>query len=202
MGTKKLKLLPRTILYYTQPPPQELVTLLCGLFQYGPRNTPEQQNLRLIKWNYKNRYRETFILAFEDKIYYVKRFYPLTFKEKFKYMELFPRAHKCFTLSQRLIKSGFQIPKPVLALSYRRKPFCQDSIFVNEKYDGISLEDMMKSEIDVHVKHEVMHNFARTIGTFYRKGFIQTDPNLENFLLDISTGENRIAFIDIDQTIL
>lgn len=201
MRIKRRRLAQRTVVYYSQLPDPELVAGVAKLFETMIGSAPGEQNLKLIKRNYKERSRETYSLNFAEEIYYVKKFYPLTLRERLKYRRFSPRGVQCFFLSSLLLRAGFAIPEPVFALSYHRKLFHRESIFVTKKCNGISLKEFVRSEAETIIKNGVIHKFAQTLGRFYRKGFIQTDPNFGNFLLDLTPDNQTFVFIDIDAII-
>lgn len=187
--------------YYSQLQASELVAGVARLFQQMAGNVHGDQNLTLIKKNYKERYREIYVFQFENEIYYVKRFYPLTLREKLKYWQFSPRGIKCLTLSRLLLRAGFSVPEPMFVLTYQRRLFRWESIFVARKFDGISLGEFVTSNVETTIKNEVMYKFAQTLGRFYSKGFIQTDPNFGNFLMDRSGKNTTFTFVDIDAII-
>jgi hypothetical protein len=198
MKVKKQKISATTTLYYVQDPDPMLVQLVNSHFQFEIGNLPEQANIKMIGRNAYNSPREVYTLEINDEIYYIKKFYPLAFKQQLKYHSLMSRGLQNFLLSQRLIAAGFNTPQPLFALVKHRGLFHNESIFVTNESKGVPLKELAISEVETGIKENIMLHFARTMGLLYKKGFIQTDTNLGNFLVEFSRTGCRLIFVDMD----
>ncbi len=201
MKFQKIKISPQTTLYYDQKPDQRLVQLVNTHFDFEMDHLPQEADRKMMKKSH-DMPREIYTLAFNDKVYYIKKFYKLSFKQKLKYFSLKPRALRNFLLSFRLNKAGFDTPEPQFVLIHRKGFFkSNESILVTKESQGASFQELIGSIIDIPVKEKILLNLAQTLNRFYKKGFVQTDPSLRNFLIEFSDNDYRMIFIDIDAVV-
>jgi hypothetical protein len=201
MKVRKRKITSNTVLYYTQEPSPELVQMVNSHFDYEMGSLPEQPFIQLIKRNH-DRPREIYTINYNGETYYVKRFYSLNFKDKIRCFCLKPRGLRSYCLALQLQEAGFNTPEPVFAMVHRKKFLHgRESILLSKAGRGITLKVLAVSNVEPDKRTKIMNDFIETLGRFYKKGFVQTDTNLGNFLVDIVDNRYQFTFLDIDAII-
>lgn len=168
--------------------------LATGIDRFFISNDPGDSGLQLVR---SNRNREVYLVKMQNQIYYVKRFFSTSTREKIKNIILY-KAFNSFRLSHRLMSTGFLVAEPVLAFRCHKKG---EGVYVTKKLTGFPLNEFLSFDIPEVSKEKALNQFVITIANLFKNGFLHCDPTLSNFLISEKNDHYEIGLVDLDAII-
>jgi hypothetical protein len=130
----KEKISPTATIYYVQKPDQRLVQLVNSQFDLKMGNLAEQ-NIKMIRKT-SDMPREIYTLKFHQDVYYIKKYYPFTLKQRIKYFKLMLVRIKNF-MTPRIPLIRSMTSQPLFVLKKRKNLLSYEIITVmNRRKDA------------------------------------------------------------------
>ena len=131
MKFQKRKISATTTIYYVQEPDQTLVKLVDNHFMAEIAKPEEEATIRVIRKT-DDRSREIYRLKFRQEVYYIKKYYQFTLKQKIKYLNLRLLRIKNLIVTPRIPLIGVDTFQPLFILKNRKNIFNHESIIVTK----------------------------------------------------------------------
>ncbi len=133
MKFKKQKISPTATIYYVQKPDQMLVQLVNSHFEFEIGKLAEQADIRVIRKAY-DRPREIYTLKFGQEVYYIKKYYRFSLKQRIKYFTLKLLRIKNLIMPPRIPFIRSDSSQPLFVVKNRKNVFNHESIIVMKNF--------------------------------------------------------------------
>ncbi|MBM7622953.1 lipopolysaccharide kinase InaA family protein [Sporohalobacter salinus] len=183
----------KTTVYHYNKLEQDLVKKSVECLKTNKVNI---NNLNLVK---SANGRKVFKLEFRNKNYYIKKYFYRKISKRIKNLFRVSEAVRASKISNRLLKVGIPVVRPILAITYKRNLWTQDSIFVTEGFNGITLQQYIAyGDYNRKMKCNIIKRVARLWAKFYSENFLNGDPNLASILIKFGQTDFKIKLVDVD----
>ncbi len=194
MKITKAKIQQGIYLYYQyEPDPAITKGVLSHFVKTGEPDAG--LSLKMIKNDFSGR--EVYTFSFQDKVYYLKRYFHRRISKVIKNWIREPEGLRYFNSTVAIAGLGIPVTKPVFAITMRMNPLITDSLYVSEEFCGSSLDQLaMKCSLRKTEREMLLRKIAVMWSTLYLNRYVHGDPNLGNILVNTDTLD--MALVDID----